>query len=218
MSPLRSGTLWFALVLSACSAEEVKDKAEEVKDKAKEVGDAAKQKAGELADDAVDKGKQAVDKGKDALAQRRGELSDGAKGLLARGAAASGDGVESMLTRGVQLAPVALEVGKSLHGAIDSDTDIEPIVQDLEDADAQAELDKRIQDMPRVETIDGVSVGFKDMTQWDSGGRESESAYLILWRADKRLFGLVYRSKKRVNIDKLVAEAPRLIKLAQGAA
>lgn len=190
------------LALSACSADEAKDKA-------KEVGEAAKQKAGELADDAVDKGKQVWE-------TRSGQLSDGAKQMFAKGAETSGDGVESMLHRGVQLAPVALEIAKSVHAAVDSGVEIEPIVQDLDDEQAQAELDRRIEDMPRVETIDGVSVGFKDMTQWNSGRRESESAYLILWRADKRLLGLVYRSHGRINMDKLVADAPRLIALAQG--
>ena len=201
-------------VLGACGPEAAKDKAKEVgeqaKQKALEVGEQAKDKAGELADDAVDKGKSLWE-------QRSGQLSDEAKGLLAKGAEVSGDGVESLLHQGVQLAPVALDVAKTLHGAIDSDTDIEPIVQKLDDDQAQADLDRRIADMPRVETIEGVSVGFKDVTQWDSGGRESESAYLILWRSDTHLLGLVYRSKKRVNIDMLVAEAPRLIKLAQEA-
>lgn len=194
------------LLSSACSADEASQIA---KDKAKEVGDQAKQAAGELADDAVDKGKSLWE-------QHRGELSSRAKDMLAKGATASSDGVEALLSRGQQLAPVALDIGKTLHGAIDSDVEIEPIVQKLDDPAAQAELDARIADMPRVETIDGVSVGFKDVTQWDSGGRESESAYLILWRADSHLLGLVYRSHKRVNIDKLVAEAPRLVRLVQG--
>lgn len=229
-------TLLTVLPLLACEPEAAKEKAKEVgeaaKEKAKEVGEQAKEvgeqakeagakakeRAGELADDAVDKGRELVAEGKEKWAERRGELSADAKGILAKGAASSGDGVEALLHNGHQVAPVALEVAKTLHGAVRNDVDVEPIIQNLDDADAQAELDRRIADMPRVETIEGVDVGFKEVTQWDTAGRETQSAYLILWRRDKRLYGLVYRSNHRIDIDKLVAEAPRLIKLVQGVA
>ena len=207
---LAVASLVFAL---ACEPDAAKDKAREVgeqaKDKAGELGDQAKDKAGELADGAVDRGKQL-------WAERKGELSDGAKGLLAKGAEVEEGGVAALLTKGQQIAPVAFDVAKTINSSLEGDVDIEPIIQDLDDADAQQQLDARISDMPRVETINGVQVGFKDVSQWDSGGRETESAYLILWRADKRLIGLVYRSRSRVNIDKLVEEAPRLIAAVQG--
>jgi hypothetical protein len=204
-------------------AEEAKEKAKVAAEEAKELGEQAKEagakakdKATELADAAVDKSKEAIAEGKEMWAERKGELSDEAKELLAKGAAAKADSVEALLHDGKQVAPVALEVAKTLHGAVDTDTDIEPIVQNLEDEDAQKELDKRIADMPRVETIEGVQVGFKEVTQWDTTGRETQSAYLILWRRENRLLGLVYRSNNRINLDELVKEAPRLIKLAQG--
>jgi hypothetical protein len=220
-------TILTILPLLACEPEAAKDKAKEVgeaaKEKAKEVGEQAKEagakakdRAGELADEAVDKGKELVEEGKEKWAERRGELSDGAKGMLAKGAASSGDSVEALLHNGHQVAPVALEVAKTLHGAVRSDVEVEPIVQNLDNQDAQAELDRRIADMPRVETIEGVDVGFKEVTQWDTTGRETQSAYLILWRRTNRLYGLIYRSNNRIDIDKLVAEAPRLIKLVQG--
>ncbi|PRQ09196.1 hypothetical protein ENSA7_11860 [Enhygromyxa salina] len=206
------------LSLSACdtdaAADQAKDKAKEVgelaKDKAKEVGEQAKDKAGELADSAVGKGKQM-------WAERNGQLSDAATGILAKGAQAQSDGAEALLAKGKQLAPVALDVAKTLHATVDADVDIEPIIQALDDEDAQRQLDQRIGDMPRVEAVNGVNVGFRDVSAWDSGGRESESAYLILWRAHNHLVGLVYRSHKRIHIDKMVAEAPRLISLVQGA-
>lgn len=192
---------------SACgdTADQAVDKA---KDKAREVGEQAADKGKELAGELGDKAKA---KAKD----KAGELSDGAKDIFRKGA--SEGSVEAMLAKGQQLAPVAVDIAKTLHGAIDGGVKIEPIVQDLDDENAQAELDTRIKDMPRVETIDGVDVGFKDVTQWDTGGRETESAYLILWRRENRLLGLVYRSHKRIHIDKLVAEAPRLIGLVSGA-
>lgn len=200
------------VLLSACTD----DPAAKAKAKANAIGEQTIDKGKQLAGDLRD---QAKHKAGELWAERpqTGDLSDRAKSLLAKGAAASGSGVEALLSKGEQLAPVAVDVAKTLSGAIDGDIDIEPIVQKLGDVQAQAELDARIKDMPRVETIDGVEVGFKDVTQWDSGGRETESAYLILWRHNDRLLGLVYRSHKRVDVETLVAEAPRLLGLIKGA-
>jgi hypothetical protein len=228
------------LALPACQSEEAKEKAREVgeqaKEMAKEAGQEAKEagaKAKEVAKEVGQEAKEAgakvkeagehladeaAEKGKEMWAERRGELSDNAKDILAQGAASSASSVEAFVHKGTQVAPVAIEVAKTLQDTVDSDVDIEPIVQNLDDKDAQAELDKRIADMPRVETIDGVDVGFKEVTQWDTTGRGQESAYLILWRRDARLFGLVYRSKNRINVDKLVEEAPRLVRLVNGQA
>jgi hypothetical protein len=197
----------------ACSEDAAEKAVEKAVDKAV---DKAKDKGKELAGDLGDKAK---DKAGQLWAERptTGELSDSAKNIFSKGAESSDGSVEALLAKGVQLAPVALDVAKTLHSAIDSDVDIEPIVQKLDDEQGQAELDARIKDMPRVETIDGVDVGFKDVSQWDSGGHESQSAYLILWRREDRLLGLVYRSRKRVHVDQLVEEAPRLIGLVSGA-
>jgi hypothetical protein len=208
------------LALPACSedaSQEAVDKLENAaKDKARELGEQAKDKSKELAGDLGDKAK---DKAGELWAERpqSGELSDAAKGIFDKGATASDGSVEALLANGVQLAPVAFDVAKTLHSAVDSDVEIEPIVQKLDGEQSQAELDARVKDMPRVETIDGVDVGFKDVSQWDTRGHESQSAYLILWRRDDRLLGLVYRSRKRINVDTLVAEAPRLIGLVSGA-
>jgi len=200
------------MLLPACDESittQAKDKAVEVRDQA---ADKSKDFANEL-------GGQAKDKASELWADRpdSGDLSDRAQAMFAKGAAASGGGVEQLLAKGEQLAPAAFEVGKTLREAVEGDFDIEPIIQKLDDENAQAELDARIKDMPRVETIEGVDVGFKDMTRWDASGRETESAYLILWRRGDRLIGLVYRSRKRIHVDKLIAEAPRLVKLVSGA-
>ena len=212
----------------ACDADGAKDQA---RDKAREVQDQAKAKAAAVKDQAADKAHEvgaqardkagelagdAVDKAGELWAERKGELSDGAKTIVARGASASGEGVEALVVKGEQVAPVAFDVAKTLRNTVDSDVDIEPIVQNLDDEQAQAELDARIADMTQVETIDGLDVGFKDVSQWDTAGRENEAAYLIMWRKDARLYGLVYRSRSRVHLDKMVAEAPRLIGAVQG--
>lgn len=208
--------------MASCSTEELEDKAKQAGDKAKQAGVEALEKGKELGEQAGEKSKELAGRAKDGVedwwsgeAPSSGELSDRAKTLL--DAALPENGVEAALARGTQLAPVALEIGKAVHGAIDSDTKIEPIIQKVDDPGAQAELDAKIAGMPRVETIEGVSVGFKDMTQYDSGGRTSESAYLVLWRKDDRLLGFVYHSRQRISLDKLVADAPRLVKLVQGA-
>ncbi|MFO7565738.1 MAG: hypothetical protein R6X02_24055 [Enhygromyxa sp.] len=224
-SPVLLGLALLGLALLPACGDTARDRAREVgeqaadksKELAGELGDKAKGKAGELGDAAKDKAGEFGDKLGGAAKDKAGELSDSAKDIFARGAASSEGGVEALLAKGQQLAPVAFDIAKTLGGAFDSDVKIEPIVQKLDDPDAQAELDAKIKDMPRVETIDGVDVGFKDVTAWDSGGRETESAYLILWRRDNRLLGLVYRSRKRVKVDTLVAEAPRLLGLVSGA-
>jgi hypothetical protein len=202
----------------AQAKEAAKDVGKEAGEAAREAGARAKEAGARVQAAGEQLAGDAVDKSQELWAERRGELSEDAKGIFAKGAASSGEGVEAMLQKGKQVAPVALDVAQTLHAAVDGDVDIEPIVQNLDDAQAQAELDRRIADMPRVETIEGVDVGFKEVTQWDTGGRGTESAYLILWRRDARLYGLVYRSNKRINIEKLIAEAPRLINLVHGGA
>lgn len=211
-SSLRAASLsaLLAALPLACSAEQAQ---EEVKEKVEALGSQAEAKGRELADAAGDKAKQWWD---DEVPDT-GELSSKGKQLLATGAERSGGGVEAALARGQQLAPVALEVGKALREAVQSDTVIEPIVQKVDDPAAQSELDGKIADMPRVETIEGVDVGFKEMTQYDTTGRTTESSYLVLWRRDDRLLGFIYRSKKRIELEALVKDAPRLIALVQGA-
>jgi hypothetical protein len=231
--PAAALVLFFTL---GCTSEQAEGKARELGDKAeqagKELADDAKHKGHELTDELADDAKHKSRELADGLAEKAGdqakswwerevpstgELSEKGKQLLASGAEQAPGSIEQLLTRGEQLAPTALEIGKTLRDAIESDTIVEPIIQKVDDPAAQTELDKKISDMPRVETIEGVSVGFKDMTVYDSGGRSTESAYLVLWRHDTHLLGFIYRSKKRINVDTLVRETPRLAKLVQGA-
>ena len=210
--------------LGACTQEEAKETAKET---AEQLEAAAKDKGKELADKGKDKGKELAAKAADRAADKAkswwddevpssGELSTSAMGMIKDGAEAGG-GVEGMLVKGEQLAPVAVEVAKSLRGAVDTDLVVEPILQKVDDEQAQAELDAKIQGMPTVETIDGVTVGFKDMTETSTAGKKTEHSYLVLWRKGDRLLGFVYRSKKEIDAQKLIADAPRLIGLVQGA-
>ena len=127
------------------------------------------------------------------------------------------DGIGSVVDRGAQIVPVAAELGRVLYAAVDKDVDLEPIYQDLEDAAARAELDARIADMPRVETIDGVDVGFSRFDETDASHSSSGASYLVMWRSENKLIGFVYRSRTDIDIDQLVAEAPRLVAAARKA-
>ena len=151
---------------------------------------------------------------------RSGQLTDTARTWLKQGAAASQAGIEAVLQRGEQAVPVATEIGKALASAVDSDTMIEPIYQEVSGASPElvlgrAEADAAISGMTRVEVIDGLQVGFKELSSLDLGHRVSESAYLVVWRQGDRLVGFVYRSRRDVAIGQLVSAAPRLIGLVR---
>ncbi len=140
---------------------------------------------------------------------------------LAKGSEAT---IESILASGTQIAPTAVEIGASLSSAVDRDTVFEPIFQRVDAPAAEGgalrtseEADKAIAAMPRVEVIDGLTIGFKDLTSTTAKERVTESGYLVIWRKDGYLVGFVYRSRQEVDLERLVADAPRLIGLVQAA-
>ncbi|HGG57163.1 MAG TPA: hypothetical protein ENK31_05150 [Nannocystis exedens] len=161
------------------------------------------------------------------LQRSSGELSATASRWIDEGAArAEGSGVtiESILASGKQVAPTALEIGTSLASAVDHDRLLEPIFQRIEPAgkDGAADTlrtseraDRAIAAMPRVEVIDGLTVGFRDLTSTTTGKRVSESGYLVIWRKGDYLVGFVYRSRQTIDIERLIADAPRLIALVR---
>ncbi len=158
-----------------------------------------------------------------------GELSATASHWIDQAAAqakGSGATIESILASGKQVAPTALEIGSSLAKAVDRDTFFEPIFQRIEPAskDGEAETlrtseraDKAIAAMPRVEVIDGLTVGFRDLTSTTAGERLSESGYLVIWRKGDYLVGFVYRSRQTIDIERLITDAPRLVALVKAA-
>lgn len=154
------------------------------------------------------------------LPGRLGELSEAARGWLRSGAEASSSGIEAVLQKGEQVVPVAVEIGRVLAGAVDTTTQFEPIYQDVpggssELTERRAEADAAIQDMPHVEVIDGLSVGFKQLSRFDLERHASESAYLVMWRQHDRLVGFVVRARRDVALAELVREAPRLVALVR---
>lgn len=186
-----------------------------------EAVDASKQAAADLTDEAVDASKKAAGELVDATKtttrkwvedfRNDGELSTTAKAWI--GKQASETSIEGIVVKGTQLAPVAMEASKVLLDAVDSETLIEPIFQKI-DEDPKV-VDKAIGDMPRVEVVDGVTVGFRQMDQVDTSTRVKERGYLVMWRHENHLVGFVYRSTRTINVDQLVAETPRLIELTQ---
>jgi hypothetical protein len=200
--------LCIGVLLLACDTAEAVDKGKAVADKAV---DGTK--------DAVDASKKAVDASKKAVDDVRnlwddvpttGELSDTAKGWVDE----RGGSVGKVIATGEQVAPVALEIGKTLSGAVDSDRKIEPIFQEIEEGKA-AEVDEAIAAMPRTEVIDGLTVGFTQLDETSTARMVKERGYLVTWREHNHLIGFVYRSTSTVDIDKLVAETPRLVALTK---
>ncbi len=211
----------------AADAEKLgKDAADASKKAATDVTNKAVDASKKAASDAVDASKKAVNDVTDATRQgaenlfedltNDGELSQTAKAWIAEQAKKAGSAdIESIIQTGAQLTPVALEASKLLADAVDSDRAIEPIFQKIDDDPAK--VDKAIGDMPRVEAIDGVTVGFKQMDSLDADQSVKERGYLVMWRHDEHLVGFVYRSKRTIDLKALVAETPRLIALTQQA-
>lgn len=180
-------------------------------------------KAEETKDNAADRAKSAADKVKGAAERVKDEtveLAGKASGLgsdvveaLTPGALAVKGGIEDVVLRGEQVGGVAEEIGTVWSTAVDSDTTIKPIYQKLDDAEAMKNTDAAIGDMPRREVINGLTVGFKDLTLMESSVRTTESGYLVVWRRDDHLYGFVYRSKRSIDFETLIAETPRLIDL-----
>jgi hypothetical protein len=201
--------LCIAVLLLGC------DTTEAAVDKGKAVAD----KAVAGTKDAVDASKNAVDRSKQAVddVQRRwaevpttGELSDTANGWIDE----RGGSMGKVIATGKQVAPVALEIGKTVGGAVESDRKIEPIFQEIEEGKAP-EVDEAIAAMPRTEVIDGLTVGFKQLDETSPDKVVKERGYLITWREGDHLIGFVYRSTSTVDIEKLVAETPRLVALTK---
>lgn len=217
------------LILVGCdSAESAKNKAVDAADKAADAADKTEKFAKDAAKttkDAVDTSKHALKVGADTAKTTAdkakklwgdvpysGELSATASKWLAD--ATDDSSIAKMISTGKQVAPVALEIGTTLTKALDSDSMVEPIFQDIEDGNA-AEVDKAIGDMPHTEVIDGLTVGFKQMDETSNDKVVKERGYLVTWREGDHLVGFVYRSKRTLDVKMLVAETPRLIALTK---
>lgn len=227
-----------SLVLAVLGCDSPSDALEDgekvARDASQQALDASKQKAGELADEATDASKKLADEALDASKKAvvdvtdatrssaqalfddlrtDGELSATATAWLK--ARATDGSIESVLVKGVQLTPVALEATKVLADATDRETVVEPIFQKVDEDPAT--LDAAIGDMPRVEVVDDVTVGFEQIDGLDASKHVEQRGYLVMWRHEDHLVGFVYRSTRTIDLDTLVKETPRLIRLTQKA-
>ncbi len=179
-----------------------------VDDAKKTASDASKQ-AGDLVDTAKNATKRAW-----AGLTNTGELSTTALAWLASNT--EEEDIRKVLSKGAQVAPVALEIAKTVNAAVDSETAVEPIYQSLEGRDP-AEVDKAISGMSRVEVIDGLKIGYDQLSKLDASTKVDETAYLVTWRHEDHLVGLVYRTKRTIDIDMLIKETPRLVTMTKAA-
>ena len=193
----------------------IDDAKKTIDDAGKKVDDAKKKvdDAGKQAGDLIDSAKHVTQKAWAGLTDT-GELSKGALEWLS--STTDDADIKKVLAKGAQVAPVALEIAKTVNAAVDSETAIEPIYQSLDGRDP-AEVDKAISSMARVEVIDGLKVGFNQLSRTDARTKVDETAYLVTWRHEDHLIGFVYRTKRTIDIDMLVKEAPRLITMTKAA-
>jgi len=140
-----------------------------------------------------------------------GALSDAASAWLKPNEAQEGT-AEAWLARGTQVAPVAVEIARVANQAVDEETAIEPIYQKIEPG-GEAKLDEAIAKMPRVELTNGTTVGFKKLEVIENTKIAKEQAVLVMWRRGDYLVGFLYRSKKTIDLEVVIKEAPRLIAL-----
>lgn len=122
----------------------------------------------------------------------------------------SGDDLLDRITKGASSATGLAKTAAPLAKAVETDATVLPIVRPV--GGSTADIDEAIGDMPRTEVIDGVTVGFRQLTLVDNDQHLSEKGYLVLWRRGDYLLGFVYRSKREVKLDVLVAETPKLMK------
>lgn len=179
------------------------------KDAAKQAGDAAAQAGKALAETTVDDAQRWLTDLPD-----DGVLSDEAKAWLRTKADDTSAGIARIVADGDQLAPEALDIGKGMASAVSSDSSFEPIVQRVEDS---AKVDAAIGDMPKVEVVDGLTVGVQRVDGWEGATHQERRGYLVTWREGDYLYGFVYRSRRDVDLAVVAGEVPRLVRLVRAA-
>lgn len=116
---------------------------------------------------------------------------------------------------GSDTAKAALEIGRVLSDAVDSDTSIDPVYEELDDEEARHKTDAAIAAMPSVQVIDGLKVGMEDVTRTTTEKHETRRAFAVIWRQGDRRVGFIYKTRRTIDLATLATEAPRLIELAR---
>ncbi len=207
----RARALPWVLLLAACDPkQEASDLAQRASAQANALGQDVKSATEAHVQNGVSAAKRALFGLTDS-----GALSAAASQWLGGDAPPDGS-IEATIKRGAQLAPVAFEAALVLNRAVDEDTAIEPIFQKVAPGD-QAKVDASIAGMPRVEVVEGVTIGFKKLDAIETTKITKEQAVLVTWRRGDHLVGFVYRSKKTIDLEVLVKETPRLVTLTESA-
>lgn len=210
--------------LAASASSEAERLKNDVKSAATDKLDGVTSAATDKLDGATSAAKSELDKGIVQLEAKvfglpsTGQLSEGAVAWLTEQKPAStGTALESTVAKGVQIAPVALEAYRLMNEVVDEETAIEPIYQEVAPG-KEPELDAQIKAMPRVEVIDGVTVGFRKLDSVETTKLTKEEAVLVLWRRDQHLVGFLYRKRREIDVATVIKETPRLVGLLNEAA
>lgn len=176
---------------------------------------AARDGLGRAASAAADKSRDLADQASSGAKSKLSELGDDASKyvddkLRAVMAGAKDGTLEARIREGHTPALELVRIAKAVSGSVTSDTTILPIYRPATEIDT---IDREIAGMPRTEVIDGVTVGFKRVRELDLSEKVDEDAYLVLWRRDDKIVGFVYQKKTRIDIDVLVEETPKLMRL-----
>jgi hypothetical protein len=181
--------------------------AEEVRDQAREHAREIRERAGSLRDRAAaleDRAKSLTGEAA-ALRDRAKDLGRDAIDTIRPYAKTGAGGIENLIVAGKTNAVEAAKLAASVAPAIADGVGFLPIYIDLGGENEQQAMDRAIGNMPRVEVIDGLTVGFRAFTK---------RQFLVVWRQGARLIGFVYTSLLDVAIGHVVEQAPRLISLA----
>ncbi len=65
--------------------------------------------------------------------------------------------------------------------------------------------------------IEGLTVGFQQLDSQSTDELVKERGYLVTWREGDHLIGFVYRSKRTIDVERLVADMPKLLALTKTA-
>jgi hypothetical protein len=244
-----------ALLLVACSEEEIKEAAKDAAVVTKEHADraveaakvakrradraakVAKRRAGDAieiakqasvdtkqnAGEAVEVARERAEQAREWVAknQPKGELSDDTRALLS---SAEG-GIATTVLNGTQLSPVALQLAEGTYASQARHFHVEAIYQRVGEVADRKTIDAQIADMTRVETIEGLVLGFQDLNakkakkakkaKAKGRTRGGGSDYLVTWVQGQHLAGFVYSSEARVDIEQIVAVMPTVIAKAK---
>jgi hypothetical protein len=157
-------------------------------------------------------------KAEDTLGSARQELARASESWLAEQAKSAKPGsIESWVGKGAKALTVAGDLSSAIQDVVERETVVEPIIVDVPEGEAP-KVDAAIEEMPRVEVVDGVQVGFRAIDRLSTEAKSSERAYVVMWRKGDRLYGFFYRSKQTIHVDRVVEHAPKLMAAIEKAA